>query len=316
VPTAGRILKTQIRDRYDRNIKFAWIQGYGEPEHEFEQFYDVISTEHEDERWSYVSGLGRWSQKDFGGNVPYDSIYAGYQTIITPYTYASAFTIEEETVEDDVQGNLAQDLATNLAQTGRDTMEYLAAIPFNNATTTTYASPWQSGGDAVALLSTSHPIPAGGVWANCPAAHVDLSVAALQAARTRMEKGQNARGLPWKIEGNKLVVPTESRWLMAEILQSDKVPYTSDNTANVVRENLKGVTWSRLNVGNGAWFLMASAATSPGQKGHMMKCLMRVRPQFDRDNVFDSGDRRYKGRMRVGFGNPDPRGIDGSTGAA
>ena len=40
--TTGRILKTAVRDLYDRNIQRQWIQGYGEPEHQFEQIYSAV----------------------------------------------------------------------------------------------------------------------------------------------------------------------------------------------------------------------------------------------------------------------------------
>jgi len=117
------------------------------------------------------------------------------------------------------------------------------------------------------------------------------------------------------MEAAMLVVPIESRWLMASILQSDRVPFSADNTPNVVREGLTGVVWTHLNIGSGAWFLFAKKSATDGGKGHMAKCIMRISPEFDRQNEFLSGDRQYKGRMRVGFGFPDARGIDGSTGA-
>lgn len=309
----GRILKTAVRDLYDRNIKTAWIQGYGEPEHEFERIYDVVKSGTEDERFSYISGMGRWEQKAFGANITFDSIHQGYDTTITPYTYANAFAIEQETVEDEPHGLLGQQMSTSLAQGGRDTLEFLAAVPFNAPTATTYASPWQSGGDGAALLSTAHLVPAGGYYANCPSSHVDLSVASLQAARTRMEKLVNAAGLQWGMDASLLVVPTDSRWLMEEILGSDKLPYTAYNTPNVVIKGLTGFVWSRLT-DTDCWFILSNKAKTVGAKGHMAKCIMRLQPEFDRQNEFLSGDRQYKGRMRVGFGFPDARGIDGSTG--
>jgi hypothetical protein len=224
--------------------------------------------------------------------------------------------VEQATVEDDPRGLLTSDLATSLAQTGRETLEYLAAVPFNNPTSTTAFAPWMSGGDGVAMLSTSHPVLSGGVWANTPSSHVDLSVAALQAARTRMEKIQNARGFQYKMDAKTLVVPTDSRWIMEEILGSPTLPYVAKtDTPNTVREGLTGIVWSHLTDAD-SWFLLARKAKNKSDKGHQLKCVMRVAPQFDRDNDFETGDRKYKGRMRVGFGYPDARGVDGSTGAA
>jgi hypothetical protein len=123
------------------------------------------------------------------------------------------------------------------------------------------------------------------------------------------------RGNMWSMDAKTLAVPPDSRWLMDEILGSPTIPYIASSTPNTVREGLTGKVWKRLaETGNDCWFVFADKAGTPGQKGHMMTCVMRLQPQFNRDNVFVSGDRRYKGRVRVGFCNPDPRGIDGSLG--
>ena len=318
--TSGRITKALLPDEYDARIKKIWIQGYGEPEHEYEKVLRTMNIDTEDTRFSYISGFGQWQQKGSTGTVPFDSIYQGYDSTCTPYTYWLAFDIDQETVEDDPHGLLGGPMATALAQAGRETLETLMATPFNASTSTSYCSPWQTGStvsapDGVVLLSTSHPILSGGTYANTPSSPVDLSITTLQAARTRMEKMQGARGQRWSMQAEQLVVPTDSRWLVGEILGSEKLPYTADNTPNLVREGLTSVIWSRLT-DTDCWFLLARKAGQFGQKGHMATAVIRISPEFDRDTVFLSGDRRYKGRMRVGLAIPDFRGIDGSTGGA
>ena len=311
-----RIIKTGLADLYDARIYKAWIQGYGEPEHEFEQFLRTQDTEVEDYRWSHISGFGLWPRKTLGANVSADTVYQGYDTTCTPATYARMFTVEEETVEDDRHSLLGEQLSSALAQAGRDTLETLAASMFNNADTTTYASPWvgtSANGDGLALLSTAHTILSGGTYANTASAAVDLSVASLQAARTRLEKCQDARGRLWSLDATTLIVPSDSRWLMSEILDSPKMPYTADNTPNVVREGLTGKVWKRLT-DTDSWFLLAGKAGDAGQKGHMLTFLSRLAAQFKRHNEFLSGDRQYRGRLRFGFCAPDFRGIDGSMG--
>src|ERR1035437_3818660 len=99
--TTGRIMKASVRDLYDRNIKTMWVQGYGEEKHEFEEIYDVVNSETEDERFSYISGLGRWSVKEVGDGVNFDNVFQGYDTTATPFTYTNGFSVEEEAAEDD-----------------------------------------------------------------------------------------------------------------------------------------------------------------------------------------------------------------------
>ena len=77
-----RILKTGVPDLYDANIKRAYLQGYGEPEHSFEDFYLTNTSTLQDERATYLSGLGLWQLKPFGDNVAYDTIYQGLAKVV------------------------------------------------------------------------------------------------------------------------------------------------------------------------------------------------------------------------------------------
>lgn len=312
---AGVILKTAHGDLYDLRIKKQWVATYGEPEHEFEQFYRSDSITTEDTRFSYQTGFGLWNRTDLSEAVTYDTIYQGYDSTCTPYHYQLGFAVEIITEEDDPTGIVGTRLATELAISGRETLEYLAAVPYNNPTSTTGFSPYASGGDGVAMLSTVHPIPSGGYWSNCPSAHADISIATLQAAALRMDVLPNARGFIRGMPGKTVVIPPASRFLVAALLESEKTPFTTDNTKNVTAAGLTYKVWSQLTTGSGKWFLLADQASDMSSKGYKSTCVWRVRPQFLADRAFQTGDRLYKGRVRIGFINPDARGIDGSTGA-
>jgi hypothetical protein len=315
-------MRSQFPDLYDRNIKNAYVQGYGDPDHEFEQFYNVESMDTSDERWTEVTGLGQWQLKDPGDNVAYAAISAGYNNIITPSTYALAFIVEQESYEDDPRSILGSQLAARLAESGKDTVETLAAAPFNAPTSTSGFSPWQtststgatgSSPDGVALLSTVHPIVTGGFYANTPAVACTLSKAALAASKLRLQKMQGAHGQLWALQGEKLVVPADLQQTADEILLTPTEPYSPNLTKNVVATDLTRVTWSRLTSAT-TWLVFAKKAPAPGQKGFGTICKWRIKPEFDRDGDFQSGDRLYKGRFRIGFGYYTWRGIDGSPG--
>lgn len=311
-----RILKSGAPDLYDARIKIAYSQGWDPSDPVWKQLYSTINLTTEDVRSTYISGLGQWQKKEFGENVGYDGIYQGYDVTITPATYALAFTIEEETVEDEPHGLLGQDLSRNLAAMGQYTMDVLAASLFNNgfgsATTT-----WQTGGDSQYFFDTDHPILSGGVYPNNPTAECDFSVAALQASLTRLAKTQGPRGEIQALKGELVLTSTDNRWLVEEILGSPTIPYIASNTPNVARLGLKSVFWSQLTDAD-MWAVRAKMAPMangrPSGPGATTVFAMRRQPTFDRDNVFDSGDRRYKGSMRLGFGWLDWRGWDGSSG--
>jgi len=313
---AGVIQKAAFGDVYDARIKKQFLLSYGPPENEFEKFYRTEDISEQDIRYSYQSGFGLWNRKADLELVTYDTVYQGYDTTITPWEYASGFQIGQQAYEDDKTG-LLQGLVGPFAESARDTLEYLGVAPFINATSTTAFSPYMSGGDGVALLSTLHPIPAGGVFANTPASGTDLSIAAVSAGRIAMMKTPNARGLRRGVDATTLVVPIDSYYLAKELFGqgADNMPYTADNTANVVKEGLEIVRWTGLTDTN-AWFLMAKKAAQLGMKGHCLTYVNRIGVEFDRSGTFDSGARLYKGRFRVGFGYPDPRGIYGSLGSS
>lgn len=314
MPAPTRILKPQLSDLYDRSIKYAWMQGLGQTESQYEPFFISETTQRQDEASTYVSGLGMWPQSpQLGAPLTYDGIYQGFDTRITPYTYKLGVQIEEETVEDDLTGILGGKIAASLAETGRYTVEYLAASVFNRAFADTAASPWMSGGDGTTLFSTAHPILAGGVYPNRPSAGTDLSVTSLQLCINRLKKMQSAAGLLTPYPAKMLVVPTELERTAREILESDKLPYSGDNTTNVLRNRLELYVWDYLTDSNA--FFVGSGKATLGGTGFTTVCLWRVKPEFDRDNHFQTGDRLYKGRFRVGFGYWDWRGWDGSPGA-
>jgi phage major head subunit gpT-like protein len=313
---SGRIVKPDFTDLYDLNIQNQYIQGGKDAVNEFASIYKVVHIKRQDTRYSHVSGFTTWPLKPFGGDVRFDGIYEGYDTTITPKTYASGFMVETETADDDPTGIISgiAGLSRNLAQMGLETREQLAAVIPNAATTLATCNTWQSGGDGKALLANDHPILSGGTFSNIPSSHCNISIAALQAGYTAMAKTQNARGIITAMLPETLVYPVDSKFLVDELLDGDKKPYTADNTPNSIQGILKKKMWTQLTDTN-MWLLLASPAASPGAKGHCLVAVIRQDPEFGRDGVFLSGDRQYKGDQRLAFGYYDWRGTYGSTGA-
>ena len=209
---------------YDTRIAKVYVETYGNAVHQFEKFYRMESTDEEDKRWNSQSGLGLFQQTDSGDNFTFDTVHQGYQVIVTPYQYALGFQLNQIAYEDDRTGILGSQLSAELADSARESAEVLGAYIFNNANSTSYASPWMSGGDGLALLSTAHTIPAGGTYANTPSAGTDLSIDSLQAALTRMRVVPNARGHIRGMRGKRLTVPVQAEGLARELLETPSVP--------------------------------------------------------------------------------------------
>jgi hypothetical protein len=313
---ATLIQKSGHLDVYDARIKNQWLMTYGTAANEFERIFGLDSITTEDTRTSWQTGFGLAVETGENEAFTYDTITQGYDTTCTPYQYTLGYQVSEIAVEDDPTGIIkGAGLAAAHADAIRESVEQLAIGPLNSPTSTTAFSPWMSGGDGVALLSTAHPFPSGGTFSNKPSTDCDISPAALEAAQINLAKTPNPRGQIRGLVGKTLVVPPDSKFLAQKILYTTKqIPFSADYTSNPVAEGIQLEVLSRMVVGSGLWLLLANKAAKFGQHGHTLTWLWRVKPEFGRDNVFATGARQYKARFRSGIYYPDSRGVYGSTG--
>jgi hypothetical protein len=323
MPAPSRIIQRQgYKDSLDLRIERAAVQGWGEAEHEFEQIYSTLDSKHEQEGETAVSGLGLWTQKTSETeNVGIDTIYQGYTVYAVHTEWENSFGIAKATDEDDkeMHGVLGEQLASDLMQRGRETIEMQAAVPFNLAASATGFSPWAQSsygsgylGDGVAMLSTAHPLPVGGTWSNTPSTATNLSQAALEAAEIAMNQTVNYRGLLQPYQPKTLVYPIQSKFLAQKLNRtgSPQTPFTDQNTKNYIDYDL--VCWSRLT-NSSAWFLLSQKAEDMHTKGHLLRYYVRIAPQFRTWVNQDNMVRRGAGRARFSFIAGDSRGVYGSS---
>ncbi len=316
------IQRGAYRDEFDLRIERAAIQGFGKKESEFDSIYSTLDSRNEDERGTALSGLGLWQQKIAEtDSVAIDTPFQGYTWIATHTEYELSYGISMATWEDDKERHalMGERLAADLTNKGHETIEILAAAPFNNAASATGFSPWASSSygsgylaDGQALLSTAHPLPVGGTFSNTFSTPVAMSTAALQAAEIAMDQTLDYRGLLTPCEAKALVYPIQSKFVARELNRSGspEIPYTDQNTKNFLDYELK--LWRRLN-NSTAWFLLAQKAKDMYTKGQTLRYFVRVAPTFrswvNQDNLV----RRGAGRFRISFICEDPRGIFGCS---
>ncbi len=271
---------------------------------EYPRYFNIETSSRATEFDLVSAGLGTAATVSEGQEIPLDQpIYRGKVTY-THLKYGLGYEATEELKEDDLYKKIVPAASRDLARSMRDTEETQAATVYNLAFTT------QQAYDGVSLIDVAHPGAGGGAdQANQPATDIDISVPALQAALERAMLMQDDRGLRIKIQYSQLVHHPNNFWLVREILQSDKKPFTSNNEPNIVgQQGIEPSTWRYLT-DTDAWFLLASK----GQ--HMINFFWRRQPRF-RD-VFDERAEvlQFLTSMRFSFGATDWRGIDGSTGA-
>ena len=169
-------------------------------------------------------------KKAEGAGVQYDSASEAYTSRYTHETIALAFALTEEAVEDNLYDRLANRYTKALARSMNHTKQVKAANVLNNAFNNAF-----TGGDGVELCSTAHPLSYGGTFANEPVTNADLNETSLENALIDISNFVDERNMIVALNGTKLVIPSQLRFVADRILESTMRPGTADNDINAMR---------------------------------------------------------------------------------
>jgi hypothetical protein len=249
--------------------------------------------------------FGLAPEKGEGAAVSYDAGGDAWTARYRHTTYALAFRITEEAEEDGLYGSLGARYSKALAQSMQETKEVNCAAIYNNAFSASFP-----GGDGVALLSTLHPLYGGGTLSNKLSVASDLSEAALEDALNQIAEFTDDRGKFINVTAQKLIVPTELRFVAARLLDSPFRPGTGDNDINALKSMgmLPGGTMATPYLTDpDAWFIRTNAPDG-------LKHFVRKKIARGMEGEFETGDLRYKARERYSNGWTNWRGLFGSEG--
>ena len=286
-------------------IKAWWGQVYDEHPEEYSKLFDSDTSSQNYEEDVQLTGFGLAPRKSEGNGVSYDSEIQGFTTRYTHIAYALGYIVTKEELDDNLYEQVSRRRAAALAMSFRQTKENVGANVYNRAFNGTY-----TGGDSVALCSTSHPNVSGGTFANKPSVDADLSEASLEDAMIAVMGFQNDRGLLINVMPKSLVVARQNWYNANRIMKSVYTPSSANNAVNVlVATNAlpDGIIMNHYLTSPNAWFLRTNI-----QNG--LKYYSRVGIQFDQDNDFDTMNAKAKGYERYSFGWTDPRAIYGVNG--
>lgn len=247
--------------------------------------------------------FGLVPEKPEGQSITYDDPISGTTKRYDPTAYGLGFRVTKEMLRDDRYSQIKR-ATKHLSRSVKQSLNVLGASAFNNAFSTSFVG--FNAGES--LCSTSHALLGGGTYANRPTTDAALSVSALQAASIRMEKTVSERGFNTPIKASRLVIPVDLKYVAAEILKTPELPYTADNTINVLKGEFGFNVWHFLTSST-AWYLLGPS--------HDINMFWRDKPEFSSGDDFDTGDSKHKVYFRVcesQYG--DWRGIDGTDGVA
>lgn len=269
---------------------------------EHKPLFDTETSERSFEEEVMYSLFGTAPSKSEGAAVTFDASQETFSARYNHVTYALAFAITEEAMEDNLYDTFAKVRAKALGRAMGNTKQVVAANVLNNGFSSSFP-----GGDGVSLFSASHPTIAG-LQSNLLSG--DLSEAALENAAITISLEKDERGILTGDMADSLHIPPQLQFLAHRILKSDKRQGTADNDANALRDGnfYKGIHINRRFTDPDAWFVRT--ANPDG-----LKHFERVKLQTKMENDFHTGNIMYKARERYSFGWTDFRGVYGSPGA-
>jgi len=283
-----------------------WGQMYDQHAKEYTDLYEMKTSEKAYEQAVQITPFGLAPVKAQGAPVTYDSEMQGAVSTFTHVAYALGYIVTFEELRD----NLYKEVATRRAEANafslQQTIENVAAFPYNNAFATTYFT----SADGAALCSTAHVNASGGTFSNALNPAADLTEASLEDMNIQIMGAQNDTGLLINIMPRSLHIARQEFYNANRILQSVLQSNTANNNINVLKATNAfpdGVKLNHYFTSPHAWFVRTNAPNG-------MTFFWRDEPMFDQDNDFDTKNAKAASYMRFSVGVTDPRGIFGSNG--
>lgn len=249
-----------------------------------------------------ASDFGLVPEKSKGGSVSFETTSENWVNTLIHVTYGLGFIVERELAEDELY-NIINRLPVALANSVNQTIEVTSANILNNAFVTTFTT----GGDGLELCSGSHLLGKGGTWANEPTTGADLDSTSFEQAGIDVNDYPSDAGLRIAAKNKKLVVAEENRWTASKLLGSDKVPEDANNAINPAA-GMMPFTVNSFLTDPDAWFTLTNIPWG-------LLFYWRRKPEFTKDNDWNTENAKWKSTMRFSVGWSDPRGIYGSPGA-
>lgn len=299
------VIRSSITNLLEMGLHAVFFNAINQYEPIYSQFLHVEDSQKQTEQDQQMVGVGAWDPVSEGDSTPFEGITQGYRTSYTHVTFRKGIRATAEVMEDELYGVMKKPTVA-LARGIWQRVEVDAADLLNNAFSTT-APRGSSMADSVALISASHTLSIGGTQSNALASNADLSPASLHEAIKVLETVKDEKGIQLFMPANKVIVPTASKFLLKEMLDSEYKPQTSNNDINAVKsQGMVGVSSPYLT-DEDSWFVTSDQ--------HQLMFFWRIRPSFFKANDVDTQDFKCIGRARYSLGASDWRGITGSSGA-
>jgi len=286
-------------------VKSWFGASYNQHPLEYPMLFTKETSEKGYEERVETTSFGLVPIKNQGASVSYTSDGQGYLSRLTNVTFALGFIVTYEELKDNLYEAKAFPRTKKLANSFRITKETVGANVFNRAYNSSYA-----GGDAVELISASHPCVSGN-QSNHIAIAADFSEAALEDLCTQIMGATDSVGNPISLMPQKLAVPRQLWYEANRVLQSTLQSDTANNNINVLKATNAlpgGIVMNHWFSDSDAWFLLTNLS------GGLIYQEREALGDLQQDNDFDTKNAKAMNIERYVFGWDDWRGVFGSPG--
>lgn len=280
---------------------------YDQRDDEWKQVFDMkTGTPRNFHEEPVLYGMGAAPELPDGSAVTYAG---GGVLFIQRYVYrvyGLAYALTRVLVEDGDHIRLGTIMSEHLAQSMAETKETLCANVMNRAFNASFP-----GGDAVALVSLTHPLAPGGTYSNRLATDAALSQTSLEQMLIQVRNAVDNNGKRIKLIPKQIVCGPSLVFQAETLLKTSLRVGTANNDINPVKSmgllgggqaNLARITSTT------AWWIQTSA-----QKNGL-KLMMRRKLDKGMEGDFDTDSMRYKATERYAVGFTDPRCLFGTPG--
>ena len=283
----------------DPGLRKIFIDEYSLPDSQMDKLYGMEKSGKAVEYDYAIGGIG--DLEEFTGTIPYTDFEGQYRVSYTHKEWVKGMKIERKLVDDDLYSVINR-RPQQLAVSAKRTREKHGASTFNSAFNTSVFA----GGDAKALCASDH------TWVGTATTQSNIGTTALSktslaTARLAMRDYLDETDNLVTAMGDTLVVPPELEQTAWELMASDKVVDSGDNTANFWKGRYKVVVWDYLSDSNN-WFLIDSRYAKM-----FLKWFDRIGVEFNKDKDFDTYVAKWSVYTRYSYGFSDWTWIYGSN---
>jgi hypothetical protein len=300
------ISRAQLAKELEPGLNALFGMEYARYENEHAEIFETESSDRAFEEEVLIVGFGNARDKSEGQGVAYDQASEGFTARYTHETFALAFALTEEAVEDNLYDRLGARYTKALARSMAHTKQVKAANVLNNAFSSSFL-----GGDGKSLVATDHPLAGGGTFSNRPSAFSDLNETSLENALISISTFVDDRNMILALQGTKLIVPPQLQFVADRLLETPGRVETADNDINAIR-NMgllpQGYAVNHFLTDTDAFFVLTDC---PDGFKHFERSPIATSMEGD----FNTGNVRYKARERYSFGFSNPRAVFASQGA-